>query len=64
MRPVLARELQRGEPVGRHGRLVAGVPDDPERQLEVVGLVLHDEDLRHPYLRLVRLGATRAVDPA
>ena len=42
------RELERRHAVGRHGRVVAGVPDDTEGELEVVRLVLHDEDARHP----------------
>jgi hypothetical protein len=44
---LFAGELQSSEPVGRHGRLMASVPHDPERQLEIVGLVLHHEDLGH-----------------
>jgi hypothetical protein len=47
MGAVLAGELQSGEPVGRNGRFVARVPDDTQRQLEIVRFVLHHEDLGH-----------------
>ena len=44
---MLACELQGGKAIRRDGRFVAGVADDPQGQLEVVGFVLYHEDLRH-----------------